>query len=182
MGNFKTVDKSLNRHLTERISKLPKDKRKGLQVYDGKLVYAYPDGSRMYIQSDPDKYLDSLEKDARNEQIEQEEKEKRLAEKNKIKRKRRLIIARNRAMVGTAALLSIAMAGAAIRVTHDYNKWKRIRLDNAGYTYGTEARTGFRIIESKHKGNQKEIPDISFKLYYEENGLFLSEEEEKNIR
>jgi hypothetical protein len=32
MGNFKTVDKSLNRHLTERISKLPKDKRKGLQV------------------------------------------------------------------------------------------------------------------------------------------------------
>jgi hypothetical protein len=136
----------------------------------------------MYIQSDPDKYLDSLEKDARNEQIEQEEKEKRLAEKNKIKRKRRLIIARNRAMVGTAALLSIAMAGAAIRVTHDYNKWKRIRLDNAGYTYGTEARTGFRIIESKHKGNQKEIPDISFKLYYEENGLFLSEEEEKNIR
>ena len=64
-----------NRHLEERINKLPKEVRDTISVYNGKLVRTGKDGLRTYIMRDPDKYLDDLEGElrvAREERIQEQ--------------------------------------------------------------------------------------------------------------
>lgn len=166
-----------NRHLEERINKLPKEVRDTISVYNGKLVRTGKDGLRTYIMRDPDKYLDDLEGELRVAREERIQKQKQIEAKKKAKLKRQRIILRNRVVVGAAALITIAMAGAAIKVGVDYNKWKKEELDKAGYTTTIEPRTGFDMIVPKSGVTHKAQPDVSFGAYFEENGLFLDSED-----
>ena len=91
--------------------------------------------------------------------------------------KRKRIIARNRVIVGAAAVVGLAITALGARVGADYNYWKKAKLESAGYYETIEARTGFKVILSKSQGNRNERPDVGFGDYLEECGLFLDADE-----